>query len=210
MKSETPMRSALDFNAFYEVADPWGIERASFRDRALLRVIGPHVAGKRVLELGCGEGHLTSTLFGKAASVVGIDISDVAIARAKARGIRNARFEISDFLAISFAGYDVIAAIECVNYLSADERLAFFAKVDKEHRGMFVMTNPIIGGKYWTHGELMRALGNIGSVAWRNVYPRQTGVSRALDLAIRASGVTALLDLLPESAVYQRAYMVVQ
>ena len=62
--------------------------------------LGHIVAGKRVLELGCGEGHLTSTLFGPAASVLGIDISDVAIARAKARGIRNARFKVSDLLAI--------------------------------------------------------------------------------------------------------------
>ena len=202
------MRTMEDFNQLYHTADPWGIERASFRDRALRRVIGPHVAGKRVLELGCGEGHLTSACFGKAASVVGIDISEVAIERAKLRGIRNAQFEAADFLSIPFAGYDVIAAIECVNYLSTEERQAFFAKVDKEHRGIFIMTNPIIGGKYFTHAELMGALAPIGDVSWRNIYPRQTGTHRMLDLAIRASGIPALLDLLPEAAVYQRAYVV--
>jgi SAM-dependent methyltransferase len=202
------MRTTEDFNQLYNDRDAWGIAHASFRDRALARAIGPHVAGKRVLELSCGEGHLTSTLFGPAASVLGIDISDVAIARAKARGIRNARFKVSDLLAIPFAGYDVIAAIECIYYLDAEERQVFFAKVDQEHRGTFVMTTPIIGGKYWTHDELMRALAPIGDVRWRNIYPRQTGVARMVDLAIRATGMPVLLDFLPEAAVYQRAYVV--
>jgi hypothetical protein len=52
------MRTANDFNFYYRSPDPWGINHASRRDNALSRVIAPYVAGKRVLELGCGEGHL--------------------------------------------------------------------------------------------------------------------------------------------------------
>lgn len=202
------MRSAADFNEYYRSADPWGIEDAAFRDQVLLGVVARHVAGKRVLELGCGEGHLTATLFANAASVLGIDISDTAISRAKLRGIRNAWFEVADILAISFEGFDVITAIECVYYLSADERKAFFAKIKREHRGIFIMSNPIIGGKYFTHDELMAALREIGEVSWHNIYPRQTGPARLVDLAMRYGNLPALLNVLPEALVYQRAYVV--
>ncbi len=66
------MRSAEDFNSFYQSPDPWKIGRATRRDRVLARIVGPHVAGKTVLELGCGEGHLTATIFKDASSVKGI------------------------------------------------------------------------------------------------------------------------------------------
>src|ERR1700722_19850597 len=97
------------------------------------------------LELGCGEGHLTRTIFSKARSVVGIDISDVAIARAKSLNLPNARFENADFLHASFEDYDVIAAIECVYYLSFQEREALLEKITKELSGKIVLrSGPIV------------------------------------------------------------------
>src|SRR5882757_2444506 len=77
------MRTAADFNLYYAAPDPWHISHARFRDNVLRRYLKPFIRDKSVLELGCGEGHLTQTIFSKARSVVGIDISDVAIARAK-------------------------------------------------------------------------------------------------------------------------------
>jgi trans-aconitate methyltransferase len=73
----------------------------------LRQSIAPFVTGKKVLELGCGEGHLTGVLFWDAASVRGIDISGIAISRAVSKGISSASFENSDFLNISFARCDV-------------------------------------------------------------------------------------------------------
>jgi len=86
------------------------------------------VADKNVLELGCGEGHLTASIFRNARSVRGIDISPIAVGRAMALALPKASFQASDFLNIRFAGYDVIAAIECLYYLSPDEQEAFFQK----------------------------------------------------------------------------------
>ena len=108
------MRTATDFNLYYAAPDPWHISHARFRDKVLRRCLKPFIRNKSVLELGCGEGHLTQTIFSKARSVVGIDISDVAIARAKSLNLPNARFECADFLQASFEDYDVIAALECV------------------------------------------------------------------------------------------------
>ena len=98
------MRTAADFNLYYAAPDPWHISHARFRDKVLRRCLKRIIRNKSVLELGCGEGHLTHAIFGKARSVVGIDISDVAIARAKSLNLPNARFESADFLQASFRG----------------------------------------------------------------------------------------------------------
>ena len=202
--------SAADFDALYASRDPWGIARASFRDRALRSIVTPWVRGERVLELGCGEGHLTKALFASAERVLGVDISKVALERAVKLNIANARFVNLNLMSVSFEGFDVIAAIECINYLSKHERMAFFAKVKREHMGVTIITNPIIGGKYWTHAGLMAMFDFHGFkvLSWHNIYPRQTGLARPVDLAIRISGQTWLLDILPERLVYQRAYVI--
>src|SRR5262245_42933044 len=53
------MRTAADFNLYYATPDPWHISHARFRDKVLRRCLRPFIRGKSVLELGCGEGHLT-------------------------------------------------------------------------------------------------------------------------------------------------------
>src|ERR1700748_877477 len=116
------MRTAEEFNQYYATPDPWNIAHATFRDRVLRRHLTRYTRGKSVLELGCGEGHLTQVIFHKARSVTAVDISDVAIARAKSLNLRNARFETADLMETSFGGYEVIAAIECIYYLSRQEQ----------------------------------------------------------------------------------------
>jgi predicted TPR repeat methyltransferase len=96
------MRTAADFNSFYSVPDPWGIARATVRDIVLRDRLAKYIRGKSVLELGCGEGHLTQVVFDKARSVNGVDISDVAIARARSLNLPNATFESGDFLGTPF------------------------------------------------------------------------------------------------------------
>lgn len=52
------------------------------------------IAGKRVLDLGCGPGFLANALAPKAASVLGLDPSPNMIAAARADAASNVRFEI--------------------------------------------------------------------------------------------------------------------
>ena len=70
------MRTAEDFNLYYATPDPWHISRSRFRDRVLRRCLGRFIRDKSVLELGCGEGHLTRAVFGRARSVVGILLAE--------------------------------------------------------------------------------------------------------------------------------------
>jgi SAM-dependent methyltransferase len=205
------MRTAEDFNLYYATPDPWHISRSRFRDKVLRRCLARFIRDKSVLELGCGEGHLTREIFGRARSVVGIDISDVAIARAKSLQLPNARFENADLLQSSFKGYDVIAAIECIHYLSHPEQGAFLEKVAREHSGkMLLLSGPIVDyAHYFSHKRLMLEFTTLGfsvvrfnnlSVYWHPPSSRLIGNLIKLPLGYIA------LDWLPERLIYQRLY----
>jgi SAM-dependent methyltransferase len=205
------MRTAEDFNIYYATPDPWHISRSRFRDKVLRRCLARFIRDKSVLELGCGEGHLTREIFGRARSVVGIDISDVAIARAKSLQLPNARFENADLLQSSFKGYDVIAAIECIHYLSHPEQGAFLEKVAREHSGkMLLLSGPIVDyTHYFSHKRLMLEFTTLGfsvvrfnnlSVYWHPPSSRLIGNLIKLPLGYIA------LDWLPERLIYQRLY----
>jgi SAM-dependent methyltransferase len=206
------MRTAEDFNLYYATPDPWRVARSRFRDRVLRRCIGKFIRNKSVLELGCGEGHLTRTIFGRARSVVGIDISDVAIARAKSLNLPNARFENADLLQTSFKGFDVIAAIECIHYLTHPEQGAFLEKVASEHAGkMLLLSGPIVDyAKHFSHRRLMLEFTTLGfsvvkfnnlSVYW---HPPS---SRIISHLIKLPLGSMVIDWLPEAMIYQRLYV---
>jgi SAM-dependent methyltransferase len=210
------MRTAAEFNQFYAVPDPWRISNARFRDKVLRRVVSKYISGKSVLELGCGEGHLTQAIFGDASGVTGIDLSDVAIARATARAIPNARFKAADFLSVPFEGFDVIAAIECLYYLTPEDQAAFFEKIAREHRGkLSIISGPIIGQnehrKYFTHTGLLEMFARYGAslIECRslNVYRRGPAANLAA-VFVRLPFGDQLLDFLPERLIYQRCYII--
>jgi len=178
----------------------------------LRRLIGSYLFDRAALELGCGEGHLTQAVFGDASTVTGIDISRIAISRAAARELPNARFQVADFLDIPFAGYDVIAAIECLYYLSPAEQDVVLDKVATEHRGKpFVLCVPIIGGKYPTHPGVTRTLARHGMapVKSHNLTIRHDSLrNRALAIALKLAPIGhTLLDRVPDGFVYQRCYI---
>jgi 2-polyprenyl-3-methyl-5-hydroxy-6-metoxy-1,4-benzoquinol methylase len=206
------MRTADDFNRYYATPDPWGISRAMFRDRVLRRHLTRSIRNKSVLELGCGEGHLTQVIFHKARSVTAVDISDVAIARAKSLNLRNARFETADLMETSFGGYEVIAAIECIYYLSRQEQGAFLEKVAREHAGkMLLLSGPIIDyQRYFGHRRLLLQFKTLGftvvkshnlSVYWHPLS------SRIVANLLKLPPGYQLLDWLPERMIYQRLYV---
>jgi SAM-dependent methyltransferase len=68
------------------------------------------VDGKRVLDLGCGDGRLTFALARHAGFVVGLDRDEEAIRRASARsveeGTANVRFAVADVEAVEYDAAD--------------------------------------------------------------------------------------------------------
>jgi putative flippase GtrA/SAM-dependent methyltransferase len=75
-----------------------------FRLDAAVRLLAPHLAGRRVVELGCGSGRLAERLLLLgAASYQGYDFSEVAIARAKQRAAASPRGEAMRFAVAAVA-----------------------------------------------------------------------------------------------------------
>lgn len=56
----------------------------------------PHVAGKRVLDAGCGTGRYAEWLIERGAAVVGVDVSPAMIRQAKKRVGKRAEFHVAD------------------------------------------------------------------------------------------------------------------
>lgn len=87
----------------------------------------PLVAGKRVLDAACGEGYGSALLAQTAASVLGLDIADTAVAHARSRyGDRsNLRFEQADVTRLSLApaSVDVVVSFETLEHVEAQEAL---------------------------------------------------------------------------------------
>lgn len=72
------------FDRVYADADPWGYAASPYeaaRREAVLAAL-PRQRYRSILEVGCGEGHTTRRLAERGDRVVGLDISDRAVARA--------------------------------------------------------------------------------------------------------------------------------
>src|SRR3712207_6038224 len=78
------------------------------------------VRGKRVLDMGCGDGYGCDYLAQHASSVVGIDISQETIVQAQTRYQRpNLTFTTMDSTNLSFpaAHFDVVCSFEVIEHV---------------------------------------------------------------------------------------------
>lgn len=87
----------------------------------------PLVSGKRVLDAACGEGYGSAMIAPRASSVLGLDLSDVAVAHARNRySGTGARFEQADVTALDHlptASFDLILSFETLEHLEAQQTM---------------------------------------------------------------------------------------
>ena len=79
------MRNKKEFNNYYKVNDPWGVlKKKNSRNYILRKIFFKYIKNNvSVLELGCGEGNFSKYINKIGCNSLGVDISDIAIERAK-------------------------------------------------------------------------------------------------------------------------------
>jgi len=106
----------------------------------------PLVAGRRVLDVACGEGYGSALLARTAARVTGADIAAPAIAHARTRysGLANLDFCEADCAALPFAdaSFDVVVSFETIEHITAQQ--AFLREVRRvlQPGGFVVLSCP--------------------------------------------------------------------
>jgi ubiquinone/menaquinone biosynthesis C-methylase UbiE len=131
-------------------------------------------SGERILDLGCGTGHLTAKIAETGAHVVGIDRSPEMIRQAKEK-YPSLRFEVMDAREIQLEGnFDAVFSNATLHWIKEPERVISGIKRLLRPGGRFVAE---FGGKGNT-GELLKAiqqvwqkLGIAGPVAQPWYYP---------------------------------------
>lgn len=117
--------------------DPWGFDSSAYEqakyDRTIAALKGRRY--RRGLEIGCASGHLSHRLAGLCDTLLAVDVSETALARAKARcgQDRSIRFERMRFpLEVpSTPAFDLIVLSEVAYYWSeADLRIASLRIID--------------------------------------------------------------------------------
>ncbi|MBL8311770.1 MAG: class I SAM-dependent methyltransferase [Burkholderiales bacterium] len=104
-----------------------------------------HVAGKRVLDIPCGEGYGSHLLARHAGSVVGVDISADAVTHAATRYPReNLRYVAADCTRIPEpdASFDVIVSFEMIEHILAQEEFLSEAARLLKPDGLFIISSP--------------------------------------------------------------------
>ena len=136
-----------DFEQMYrDHSDPWqqaelgAMESEKSVGASLVSRLGHFCDAKKVLELGCGFGHYTQRLAESNLDVTGIDISEVAIE--KARELHpDCRFEvgeINDYSAIKALAPDIIVMSEITWYI-LDDLKAFLNFLKTEMPQVYVL-----------------------------------------------------------------------
>lgn len=89
----------------------------------VLRAQGLELTGRRVVEVGCGTGRNTAWLAARAASVVGLDVSEGMLARARAHvaapGVRFVRHDIREPWPLADGSAELVVAMLVLEHVDA-------------------------------------------------------------------------------------------
>ncbi len=176
--------------------DPFSYSTAPY-EAARLKALEAALGEKPLelaLEAGCAEGHFTERLVGHARQVTALDISTVALARAKKRAPA-AIFVEADLMTWSpvSAGYDAIVLGDVLYYLDrpgvAAEYDALFAKIASwlKSGGRLLLAHGFAGDKELAHRRSFRERFETAGL---------TLVSEAPIAGVERGGVRCLLSVL--------------
>jgi SAM-dependent methyltransferase len=130
--------------------DDQGAENTNY-GRWLARHLLPRLhESAHVLDLGCGNGIPTARLLAEHHTVIGVDLSEVQIARAR-RLVPRAEFVVADMSLLDFppASFDAVVSFFAIIHVPLDEQPSLFARIGRWLRpgGVFLGT---LGHTAWT------------------------------------------------------------
>ncbi|MEA2640424.1 MAG: hypothetical protein QOF51_1818, partial [Chloroflexota bacterium] len=100
---------------------------------SLIDVLAPQ-SGERILDLGCGTGHLTHQIAERGAAVVGIDISTAMIEQARA-AYPDLEFHVANAASFSFAeSFDAVFSNAALHWIPATAQDAVAASIARALR----------------------------------------------------------------------------
>jgi SAM-dependent methyltransferase len=123
--SDPDARAAATYNAMAEDYDAALVRGEkhynSLYERPAIISMLPDVAGRRVLDVGCGSGPLSAWLASNGAEVVGFDTSASMVRLAEKKGIERASFSVADLAQpldfLTDRSFDVAVASLVMHYL---------------------------------------------------------------------------------------------
>jgi hypothetical protein len=110
------------FEDLWKRGDPWKLESSDFermKYESEIAILGGR-RYRRVLEIGCGAGSFTRHLVPIANEILALDISPIAIARARARGMHEVDFRVAnimDYNPRAEGPWDLVVINETIYYL---------------------------------------------------------------------------------------------
>lgn len=127
--------------------DSWYQEDLTHLSRQISLVILNRYNFSRILDIGCGKGSFTHLLKKANNEVVGMDISQTAIEKARAR-YRNIDFKvlsISELMSTQKEQYDLVIMIEILSYLENwKEVIEYVSKITRYiFISLYLPSNPI-------------------------------------------------------------------
>ena len=126
---------------------PW-IEGAQIHYEHLHRYAfaSQFVKGKKVLDLGCGEGYGTYMLAREAAYVAGVEIDEPTVQHARSRYMKdNLEFMEGSILAVPIGGekkFDVVVCFEALEHIAEHDELLSEVKRLLKDDGLFIVSTP--------------------------------------------------------------------
>lgn len=149
LRRPLPLAADLDGDSFYDAywerrldLEPDVVTTAPGRARIVAEFVQP---GWTVLDLGCGDGSFLHCLRQEVPGVEvrGADLSETALARARARGIEAFRLDLAGPDAQVPGGYDVITALEVIEHVPDAE--AVVRKAAAAARRYLIVSVPNLG-----------------------------------------------------------------
>jgi 2-polyprenyl-3-methyl-5-hydroxy-6-metoxy-1,4-benzoquinol methylase len=107
--------------------------------------------GRRVLDIGCGEGHLVAALCRAGYAAEGVDLTPELAARAAARGVKVAVGNALEYLKKEGGRFDSFLMLDFVEHLPFDQVAAILDALPRGSRCIIQTpnTNSIIGHQFY-------------------------------------------------------------